>query len=225
MLSREQHEGITQDKLVRKRTMAKQRSDRAGASVSSINMHDLDPDGSPAATMTTAAAVAAAAPSSPRLGSAGTSPRLVPRHPPQGPPGLPQGPTQAQPRAYPTQQRYTLVDPGTGSIPVSPPVMGNSGFGSLPQEPGSSYARQAGRPPGQRSGSGPGPGPGPGPMPSPVMHPAPNGASGGPGVGPERSEGAEHVQQTRRPPGKSPSTFAEMGIQGAKLEEKDCVIM
>ena len=57
------------------------------------------------------------------------------------------------------------------------------------------YAPPAGRAPGQRTGS----------MPLPAL--------------PPDMEGLE------RPAAKGPTTFAEMGIQGVKLEEKVCVIM
>jgi hypothetical protein len=112
-------------------------------------------------------------------------------------PQVPQAPAQAPPqRQFPNQHRYTLVDPGAHSAGVSPPP-------SRTESP--SYARPVGRPPGQRTGS----------MPSPALPP------GGPDM-----EGAGASQPPpQRAAGKGPTTFAEMGIQGVKLEEKECVIM
>jgi hypothetical protein len=37
--------------------------------------------------------------------------------------------------------------------------------------------------------------------------------------------GASQPPPPQRAAGKGPTTFAEMGIQGVKLEEKECVIM
>jgi len=37
--------------------------------------------------------------------------------------------------------------------------------------------------------------------------------------------GVSQAPPPQRPAGKGPTTFAEMGIQGVKLEEKECVIM
>jgi hypothetical protein len=70
-------------------------------------------------------------------------------------------------------------------------------------------------------------------MPSPAI---PQGAPGvpnagwEPGPGPAQAPGQVPAQgQGSPPPGapraKGPTTFAEMGIQGVKLEEKECVIM
>lgn len=67
------------------------------------------------------------------------------------------------------------------------------------------YARPAGRPPGQRTGS----------TPSPAMPPGGTQDQDGPGSQPPPA----------RPAAKGPTTFAEMGIQGVKLEEKECLIM
>ena len=63
------------------------------------------------------------------------------------------------------------------------------------------YARPAGRPPGQRTGS----------MPSPALPPYTEGFGG-----------ASQAPPPQRPAAKGPTTFAEMGIQGVKLEEKEC---
>lgn len=113
--------------------------------------------------------------------------------------GVPPSPEPQAPshRQFANQHRYTLVDPGSNSAGgASPPLKTDS----------PSYARPAGRPPVQRAGS----------VPSPVT------AQGGPQDvdinGPQQPPPA-------RSSGKGPTTFAEMGIQGVKLEEKECVIM
>jgi hypothetical protein len=55
------------------------------------------------------------------------------------------------------------------------------------------------------------------------------GSPGKPGVDarvtPENGLSQQQQQQTRPTPHKGPTTFAEMGFQSAKADEKDCVIM
>ena len=70
---------------------------------------------------------------------------------------------------------------------------------------------------------GPAPGPGPGPS---------GGAGGGGGdnAGAEGEEGEVELglgggRVYSAKPSKGPATFAEMGFQGAKAEDKECVIM
>lgn len=113
-------------------------------------------------------------------------------------------PQQQQPqRQFVGQHRYTLVDPGSGS---ATPSRQQSPSQQPQPQPQPAYARAAGRPPGQRQGSAP-------PQGQPPQ------AQGSPG---DRAP----TPQAARPTGpKPPTTFAEMGIQGAKLEEKECVIM
>lgn len=208
-LSRQEHDTITESKLVRKRTQAKQRSEReSGASRVSLE------DGRQVVEVIRKNSVAR------QHGPAGTGAPVLPPVSEQTPvpsPQVPQGlpppaPAQAPApgpapgsgpgpaRQFPNQHRYTLVDPGSGSGGSPPP--------SRTESP--SYARPAGRPPGQRAGSTP--------MPSPAI---PQGA-------PDAGEGLGRGQGSP-PPGaprvKGPTTFAEMGIQGVKLEEKECVIM
>jgi len=201
VLSRQEHDHITEDKLVRKRTQAKQRSERASADSGISNARpsiedsqrvvDLIRKSSETRPITQAPPIPA--PNQPMSAipennaAANVSPRIRP--------------AGQNPRQFPNQHRYTLVDPGSGPS-------GNSLPPSRTQSPPS--ARQPGRPPGQRSASGPAPGG--------VTSPVPN--AGGP---PEDTPPPSKVPQ--RPAGKGPATFAEMGIQGAKLEEKECIIM
>jgi hypothetical protein len=106
-------------------------------------------------------------------------------------------PAQAPPpqRQFPNQHRYTLVDPGAIS----------AGSVAAPRTESPSYARPVGCPPGQRTGS----------MPSLALPPG----------WPDMEEPGASQPPPQRAAGKDPTTFAEMGIQGVKLEEKECVIM
>jgi hypothetical protein len=125
---------------------------------------------------------------------------------------------------FPNANRYTLVDTpgapppaGPGSAPNSRPGTGQglAGSGSM----GFNSARGRGRGGG---GSGPGRGGAPGPMGDfgqgpPPPEEDPHDAVTTPGLG----GGIVYAAK----PGKGPTTFAEMGFQGAKAEDKDCVIM
>lgn len=192
-LSRQEHDTITEAKLVRKRTQARERSSAQPrmsaedgrqvmemARKSSIQRQQTPPQ--PPAHMTS----------------------LVDSPPSAVPQQLP--PQQQPQRQFAGQHRYTLVDPGSGSAPPSRQQSPSQQPQPQPQ-PQPAYARAAGRPPGQRQGSGPPQGQPPHTQVTPGDRaPTPQGAA--------------------RPPGpKPPTTFAEMGIQGAKLEEKECVIM
>lgn len=117
---------------------------------------------------------------------------------PQVQPAPGPGPQAQSHRQFPNQHRYTLVDPGSAQPgSSSPPLRTDS----------PSYARPAGRPPGQRSQTLPSPAP-------------PQGA-------PQDQNANESSQPpSTRPAVKGPMTFAEMGIQAKKLESNsDCVIM
>ena len=110
--------------------------------------------------------------------------------------GCRQGLAQVPPpqRQFSNQYRYMLVNLSANSAGGLPPP---SRTDSL------SYARLAGRPPGQCMGS----------MPSPALPP-----------GRPDMEGASQPLP-QRPAAKGLKMFAEMGIQGVKLEEKECMIM
>lgn len=196
-LSRQEHDNITESKLVRKRTQAKQRSEREsgpprlsledGRQVvevirknSTARHHGHGSSAAPTPVLPPVAEQPPAHTMSPQIQ--------------QGPSAPPQAPPQRQ---FPNQHRYTLVDPGSGSAGgASPPLRTDS----------PSYVRPAGRPPGQRAGSIPSPAP--------------------PQGGPQDVNGDIHQQPLPgRQTAKGPTTFAEMGIQGVKLEEKECVIM
>ncbi|KAG1726342.1 HCP-like protein [Suillus paluster] len=196
-LSRQEHDTITEAKLVRKRTQARERS--------SVQPRMSLEDGRQVMEMARKSSIVRQVQqqSPPQVHaqllslSEGSSPSAMPQQlPPQ------QQPAQRQ---FANQHRYTLVDPGSGS---ATPVRQQSPS-QQPQAQQPAYARAAGRPPGQRQGSAPQPQP-------------PAQAQGPLGADRDRTP----TPQAARAPGSKPATtFAEMGIQGAKLEEKECVIM
>ena len=202
-LSRQEHDTITESKLVRKRTQAKQRSERESGGAPRPSIEDDRQVVDVIRKNSTARHHAHG--SGPPAGAGVWTPPVLPPVTEQQPPphamnmspqvlqAPAQAPTQPQ-RQFPNQHRYTLVDPGANSAGVSPPP-------SRMDSPG--YARPAGRAPGQRTGS----------MPSPGLPPHMEGP------------GASQPPPPQRPAAKGPTTFAEMGIQGVKLEEKVCVIM
>ncbi|KAG9313607.1 HCP-like protein [Chiua virens] len=192
-LSRQEHDSITEVKLVRKRTQAKQRSEREGGAArpsmedgrqvvdvirkTSVARHHGQ-TGAPPPVLT------------PVTEQSQASPQMQPAYSPAP------APTQRQ---FPSQHRYTLVDPGAG------PTAGQSPPPMVADSP--SYARPAARPPAQRVGS----------LPTPAAPQGPYNADTGGSPTPQ--------QPPARSAAKGPTTFAEMGIQGVKLEEKECVIM
>ncbi|KAJ4499385.1 hypothetical protein C8R41DRAFT_815485 [Lentinula lateritia] len=121
------------------------------------------------------------------------------------PGGQPGGPNTGQ--AYPTANRYTLVDPGSGSAPRSNSRSPSTGPGG-------------GRPPPRRGPSG-------GIVVSGGVSTTsnPTSSNSGPGtpVGAPPPPPPAGAPAPPRPTG--PQTFAEMGISGAKAEDEKCVIM
>ncbi|KAF8319199.1 hypothetical protein F5887DRAFT_905608 [Amanita rubescens] len=213
-LSREQHDVITEDKLVRKRTMAKQRGDAHGA---------------------------------PQQQQQQQQPPVQNQQPPPPPP-----PQQQQQQHYPKREsQQQIMDLARRTSLIRPPHPGRSASSpELPQQqqqPGSSprlrpantqqypnlnrYTLVDNPVPSSRSASPGRPGSGGN---TPTVGRYGRGGrnvSGGVGVstpphstspGPPSSEGSEsHASKPQR----GPSTFAEMGIQGVKAEDKECVIM
>jgi hypothetical protein len=204
-LSRQEHDVITENKLMRKRTQAKERWER-GAAV------DVTTDtGEGALTLPSGsrgeAASSAVAPRNhiienvrhdslargrEHVGSP-HPPRTVGdglRHP---------GARQSVPAA--PAQRYSLMDPGSGRGP-SPSRPTSSGRGVA--NPG---IRRGTSP---RITSSPGPAEIDGSVPPSVAYAATS-------TSPLPSDGPSSL--------KRPATFAEMGFQGVKAEDKDCIIM
>lgn len=190
-LSRQEHDTITEAKLVRKRTQARERS--------SVQSRMSAEDGKQVMEMARRSSTARQAQQQHSPPQSYAQPAVVPEGLPSN---IPQQQLQQQGhRQFTNQHRYTLVDPGS-----APP----SRQQSPAQQSQPTYARPAGRPPGQRQGSGPPQGP----------------TAQGPPQGPLGSSDRVPSPQAARPPvPKPPTTFAEMGIQGAKLEDKECVIM
>ncbi|KAL4245194.1 Chitin Synthase Regulator [Abortiporus biennis] len=247
-LSRQQHEALADTTLVRRRTQAKQRSDAIGAAPPPIPLTQSQRIVEQVRKNSTMIAVGYGAPSGPPPSSSygapqtnsptglnnnvrlppvdertavhtpkasqsppfnphSTSPRTKPisQPPPSGSPAFPSAPGSGaysnQPPFTPPQQqfagapRYSLVDPGSGSSPSPRP--NNVGGGGLSNN-------TPFRPPRQHS----------------VEQRPP----------PASSQGSEQGGQVISPPSskpqhKGPQTFAEMGITGTKVEDKDCVIM
>jgi hypothetical protein len=207
-LSRQEHDNITEAKLVRKRTQAKQRSDSRRASIpppqpsqaaqqhgrrviEHIRKNSLAYHPEPGPSQQYPPPASSGAPTMPSMPEHPSSPPIhaTGHHMPSA--AIPQARPrpQKQQQQLPAQNRYTLSDPGSGS--ASP---ANSRPPS--QAPPSQF-----RPPGQRKQSG--------------------GTAGSPA---NSSPSTPPVQQ--QPPKKTgPATFAEMGIQGGKAEDKECVIM
>ncbi|KIK76997.1 hypothetical protein PAXRUDRAFT_168151 [Paxillus rubicundulus Ve08.2h10] len=199
-LSRQEHDNITEAKLVRKRTQARQRSERTDGEAPRSSLED----GEQVLDVIRRNSISRQPAHGPGLALGSTLPPVAeqPAASPrmnQGPGAGPnQGPHPSRP--FPNQHRYTLVDPGANTVGSSPPP---------PKMESPVHGRPAGRPPGQRVGSA-----GPGGISSAMP----------PQVGPQDTDG-EGLRPAGRPPAKGPTTFAEMGIQGVKLEEKECIIM
>ena len=206
-LSREQHTVITEDKLVRKRTMAKQRSEQQSPtaplhSMPEPHLQQQQPQQQQQQIMDFARRTSLIRPNPPRASGtqepqqSGSSPRLRPQQPSS--------------HQYPNLNRYTLTDtpvpsnrnasPARPGSAGTPPTVGRYGRGGRAVSGGVGLTT----PPQSHS---------PGPMTTSL-----------PPDAPENSH-----SDTAAPPGqrlhRGPSTFAEMGIQGVKLEEKECVIM
>jgi len=150
-LSRQEHDNITESKLVRKRTQAKQRSERESGVIPRASIEESQ---QVVDVIRRNSVVRHHAPAS-SAGSSGLTPLTEQTPNPMSPQVQPVPGPQAQPhRQFPNQHRYTLVDPGSAQTGNSPPP-------SRTDQPG--YARPAGRPPGQRTQTFPSPAPPQGP--------------------------------------------------------------
>ncbi|KAF7763415.1 hypothetical protein Agabi119p4_7952 [Agaricus bisporus var. burnettii] len=196
-LSRQEHNTITDDKLIRKRTMAKERSDAVP--------HDYPPPNS----------------QNGHLSAPGPSGRAVvdgirrennPAGPPRrmSPPRQPQPPLQQQP---PPHQQPPL--------PQQPPFQQQQQhqqrprYQSRPQQPQQASAR-----PGYSLTDSPVPAHAHAPPPA-----SPPAMSGSPAGRPQSQRPAVADAAPAGPKKPGPATFAEMGIQGAKARDEQCVIM
>ncbi|GJJ14818.1 hypothetical protein Clacol_009086 [Clathrus columnatus] len=238
-LSRTEHEKITDDRLVRRRSQAKATAEAAGRIGTSNGRNDVlstvraqsgmpaigeEPDQPPPPPPHHSQPQPQPQQRQPLRQSPGpipggpapTSPSHTPapsHTPPShahtlGPP-TGQGAAGQHPRQFSELKRYTLTDGRPvdygGSPPPQQPYAPTSGSGIQP-------GRAAGRPPGRRHGHENGP------------IPAPNqGNTGGaPGIQPVLE------QPPPPPPAARPhaaTTFAELGFQAGKAQDKDCIIM
>lgn len=227
VLSRQEHDNLTETTLVRKRTQAKQRSDARGGPrqggrprpngqqvVANIRKNSLAYRPGPGRGYAAMPAPADdyAVPrlpiaQVPPLGGPGPRPPIQP-----GPvPGGYTPPSRQQPLPGP-QPPQGNNNPGLGGYP-SPRMP--------PQQP---YPQLA-RPPSQPTLGGGGAGPS-------GRRPMRVGSGGSPPSQPAtvrtRTPSPSALSDppvARPPPAKGPATFQEMGFQSSKLEEKDCVIM
>ena len=209
-LSREQHDVITEDKLVRKRTMAKQRGEAQAPQQSPVqNQHPIpqsqqqQPQQYPKRDsqqhiMDLARRTSLIRP--PHPGRSASSPDLQQQQQQQQP-GSSTRLRPANTHQYPNLNRYTLVDNPVPNLRSASP--GRPGPGGNPPTVGR-YGR------GGRNVSG-----------GVGVSTPPQSTSPGPMTGPEGSESTAHHSKPQR----GPSTFAEMGIQGVSAEDKECVIM
>ncbi|KAL5498874.1 hypothetical protein ACEPAH_1392 [Sanghuangporus vaninii] len=235
-LSRQDHDRLAEQTLVRRRTQAKQRSDLAGSirrtgqredaehvvelvrkaskiqpraeRVGRAAKKSLGLDSS--ASLETVANTATEMSYGWRRNSGGLkdideSPR---RH---GRDSTSNSATLAPPTHFPERKRYSLVDPGPSSRSSSP--LPQPQFSEGTQTPPRRYASPSPAPT-SRTGSEVG---------SSMFSSAPTTSS-------SSSPSFPPVDNTSPPENSRPqrvrySTFAEMGIQSTKLEEKDCIIM
>ncbi|KAG5646605.1 hypothetical protein DXG03_002909 [Asterophora parasitica] len=267
-LSRQQHDNITESKLVRKRTQAKQRSDSLAFN-KPFNPNQLQGYTAPQGNQFQGQ-------QGPPQGRVPDAQRLVDNirqnslgqggfPSPQAPPMTPAQQYQQQYQQRPASQHQQSSPPMQqqgGRHPIqqqpqprpgtAPGRGGGPGVGLRPQQPGGAAH------PGHRytlvdtplpSPQGGGPAGPPGGRKSPAARPGMGRGAGGrmPSSGygqgpvPGGPNGAEDYDEPHTPPGvtvglgggqvhapkpsKGPTTFAEMGFQGAKAEDKECVIM
>ncbi|KAJ3886653.1 HCP-like protein [Lentinula edodes] len=215
VLSRVEHDEITESKLVRSRTRAKERSEaqmvRDGYLAGQPQPQpQFQGQGSPGRRRDSRQVVDLIRKNTlgiPPLPSSTPNPNQT-QNPNLRPTPTPRPGGQGQ--AYPTANRYTLVDPGSGSAPRSD---SRSNSRSPSTGPG------GGRPPPRRGPSG-------GIVVSGGVSTASNPTSSsnsGPGTPVGALPPPAGAPAPPRPTG--PQTFAEMGISGAKAEDEKCVIM
>ncbi|KAL5522851.1 hypothetical protein ACEPAG_8869 [Sanghuangporus baumii] len=234
-LSRQDHDKLAEQTLVRRRTQAKQRSDLAGSIRRTGSREDADHvvelvrkaskiqpraervgrtakksvglDNS--ASLETVVNTVAEMPNSwRRRGSGGLkdideSPR---RH---GRDSISNTATLAPPTQFPERKRYSLVDPGPSSRSSSP--LPQPQFSEGTQTPPRRYASPSPAPT-SRTGSEVG---------SSIFSSAPTTSSSSSSPPVDNTS----LSENPRPQRVRYNTFAEMGIQSTKLEEKDCIIM
>ncbi|PFH49403.1 hypothetical protein AMATHDRAFT_147690 [Amanita thiersii Skay4041] len=216
-LSRQQHDVITEDKLMRRRTQARERSDALGHiySYHAQSQPQLQPQRQKRnsqqvvdlarRTSTLRPSTAPSQHGPPQGGrlpsmaesppsSSASSPQLRPSYGGQPQPHI--TPQQQQQQQFASMNRYTLTDPGS-SRNSSPGPQRNHHDPGRPGSAGPSrYGPKSGTP-----------------------------VSGGVGGTATDSPPPPTAAVPAAKPHKGPTTFAEMGFQGARAEDKECVIM
>lgn len=194
-LSRQEHNTITDDKLVRKRTMAKQRSDALPNNHPPVsqNGHPGVPGPSGFGRDGKAVVDVIRGQSNP----SGPPPRM-------SPPRQPQPPLQQPPPQQPPLQQPPLQQPP----PQQPPPQQRPRYQSTrpqqgPSRPGYSLTDS--------------------PLPSSGPSTSPRLTNRNPAGRPQQRPGTTDASPGHKKTG--PATFAEMGIQGAKADNDQCVIM
>ena len=274
-LSRHEHDTITENKLVRKRTQAKQRSQLngessgGGAHPPSAYQQPVAPAPAPVPYQQQQGAPPRKRPNGRRVVEVIRQNSVMGGGPPSQPQPLtpaqqyqqqyqnhqhqnpqnpyPSRPTQhhqsslptpsggggpggrpplhhqtSQPAPFAGATRYTLTD-----APVGSPLAGGGGQAQQ-QRPGTAQGRGGGGGPASAGASLSRPGTGPLPTPSTL-----GGGREEYVVEPEDVDEHEPIATPglgggvvyAAKPGKGPTTFAEMGFQGAKAEDKECVVM
>ncbi|KIL58303.1 hypothetical protein M378DRAFT_332549 [Amanita muscaria Koide BX008] len=210
-LSRKEHDVITEHKLVRKRTQAQQRSQTQPPPPHPYGFPTPQQGPEPYTQQQLPPPQSQQQPQRGQIMDLArrTSVLQRPAHPgrmhsvPDASPGSSPRLRPAQPQQFPNVNRYTLTDnpgpPGRNLSPARPMSGGGPGAGR--------YGR------GGRAVSG-----------GVGMTTPPHNSSPGPSHSPLPSEtGPEAATSAKQY--KGPATFAEMGIQGVKAEDKECVIM
>lgn len=211
MLGRQEHDTLTENTLVRKRTQAKQRSDQ----VTGPGQGRYGPGQQGAQGRADGRQVVELIRKNtlPYPGSGAAAP----------PPGS--GPPQGQGQGrFPQEQPYQQQQQQNQGVPAARPRPPKEGAASRPFPNQNRYTLTDSPTPPPGGGGG-----GAGRTSSPASRPNGGAAGGRPGRVPQ----ADAVEPPRRPapanagssgkPG--PTTFAEMGITGAKAEDKECRVM
>ena len=204
MIDRKEHEGLAEDKLVRKRTQARERAQASGAGVGGVGGSKYAPvaNAPPPRSQTPVA-----------QGQSGST-----LAPPRS-----QTPVASTSTSTTTPTTTSTLAPTAGPAPTLAPIrptqadaMGLARAASKSQNT-SGYKLRKDRPGGKSGGGGSGT---PGASPKPTSNAALPNTTNAPAPAP-----APNVIVYPAQPSKGPATFQEMGFHSQKLDEKDCIIM
>ena len=204
MIDRKKHEGLAEDKLVRTRTMARERAQASGAGVGGAGGSKFAPVAQSGNTLA----------------------------PPQAQPQQQQQQQQTQPgpasasasaQSSPKSTSTSTLAPAASLAPIRPTqaaAMGLARAASKSQNTGG-YKLRKDRP-GAGAGVSGGKGAGAG---TPGASPKPANNASLPNANANANAAATNVIVYPAQPSKGPATFQEMGFHSQKLDEKDCIIM